>query len=831
MTYDTGSDNAKLNLAWLLEERARTHPDREAILGSGTRLTYAQVDAEANQVANLLVASGLQPGDAVALICANRPEFPTLYYGILKAGGVVVPLNVVLSVRDISYQLRDSAARFFLCWAGRDNLDLAQHGRAAFNRVPGCEHFIPFDDAQNPLAHVLDGHSQAFKSVTTFARDPAAFLYPARAPGVPKGIELTHSNLAYTARRVAALYAESPQKHLVALPLFHSVAQTMQMNAGFATGATFALLRRFQARLALETMATEGVTTIVGVPTMYWALTAAARDYPTDVQAIAAHLQIAHSELAPLPDEIRSEFARVFGIEILEGYGLSETTSVALHARPGMNQPGSVGAPLNGVEVRLIDPDWQEVPETGPGEIAVRGPNVMKGYHNRPDETAQVIRDGWFRTGDFARRDAAGLSYMDDRPKRMVLRGGLAVYPRAVEEALLTHPAVGTAVVVGVPHPHHGEELKTVIVRKPGAVVSEAELVAWCREQLPGLVDASSVDIRDEEPVTAPRELRRFVPGIALVTAGVAIAFLINSFIPAISALTIGVLLGVLITNTAGVSANMRPGLTFATRWLLRAGVVLLGLQLSIPQLIGLGGPMLAVVVVTVVLGFLGTRWIGARLRLSHNLALLTATGFSICGASAIAAMESATDSDEDEVATAVALVTIFGSIALLVWPLLQAPLALPNVAYGAWTGASVHEVAQVVAAASPAGQASLATAVVVKLSRVILLAPLIAAVTIAARRRVRGETGTSTRVALVPPFVLGFLAMIVLRSTGILPDEVLSAAKVLTTALLAAALFGLGTAVRLHVLLHTGPRAVVLGAASTLLLALVAYAGITVVT
>jgi uncharacterized integral membrane protein (TIGR00698 family) len=481
--------------------------------------------------------------------------------------------------------------------------------------------------------------------------------------------------------------------------------------------------------------------------------------------------------------------------------------------------------------VRLVDPDWRDVPATEPGEIAVRGPNVMKGYHNRPADTAQVLRDGWFRTGDIARRDAAGFYYMDERPKRMVLRGGLAVYPRAVEEALITHPAVSTAVVVGIPHPHHGEELKTLVVRKPGAVVSEAELVAWCRQQLPGFADAGGVEVRDETAVpTSPPPLRRFLPGIALVAAGVAGALVVNRVVPVLSALTAGVLLGVLVTNTVGVSARMRPGLTLATRRLLRAGVVLLGLQLSIPQLLGLGGPMLAVVLVTVLVGFLGTRWLGARLGLSRDLALLTATGFSICGASAIAAMESATDSDEDEVATAVALVTIFGGIALLVWPLLQAPLALPDAAYGAWTGASVHEVAQVVAAASPAGDASLATAVVVKLSRVVLLAPLVAAVTIAGRRRAGDDAAVTTRTALVPAFVLGFLAMIALRSTGMLPDGALDAARLLTTALLTAALFGLGTGVRLLVLLRTGLGAVALGAASTLLLAAVAYAGVAAV-
>jgi uncharacterized integral membrane protein (TIGR00698 family) len=237
---------------------------------------------------------------------------------------------------------------------------------------------------------------------------------------------------------------------------------------------------------------------------------------------------------------------------------------------------------------------------------------------------------------------------------------------------------------------------------------------------------------------------------------------------------------------------------------------------------------MLLVIAATVVVGFVGTRWIGGWLGLPRNLILLTATGFSICGASAIAAMDSTTDSDPDEVATAIALVTIFGTGALVAWPLLQAPLGLTDEAYGAWVGASVHEVAQVVAAASPAGAAALATAVVVKLARVVFLAPLIASVTMAERRRgSAARVDRTSKPALVPVFVLGFLIMIVVRSLDVLPGAILDAATLMTTALLAAALFGLGTGVRLRVLLHTGPRAIALGAISTVLLAAVALAGV----
>ncbi|MDN5792058.1 MAG: putative sulfate exporter family transporter [Brevibacterium aurantiacum] len=314
--------------------------------------------------------------------------------------------------------------------------------------------------------------------------------------------------------------------------------------------------------------------------------------------------------------------------------------------------------------------------------------------------------------------------------------------------------------------------------------------------------------------------------------AGTAIAFLINLVAPFLSPLTAGVLLGVVLANVGLVPARARPGLSVTTRRLLRAGVVVLGLQLSLTELAGLGAPLLVVVVVTVALGFLGTRWVGTRLGLSPGLSLLTASGFAICGASAIAAMEGASETDEDEVATSIALVTIFGTIALFSWPLLQHPLGLGDEAYGAWAGASVHEVAQVVAAASPAGETALATAVVMKLARVVMLAPLVAMVAVAARRRSSAEQAPGTRRGpLVPLFVLGFLAMVLVRSANVVPTEVLDVAKMLATALLAAALFGLGVGVRVRVLLATGPRAMVLGALSTVGIAVVAYLGVLLAT
>ncbi|MEO8249790.1 MAG: YeiH family protein, partial [Burkholderiales bacterium] len=320
----------------------------------------------------------------------------------------------------------------------------------------------------------------------------------------------------------------------------------------------------------------------------------------------------------------------------------------------------------------------------------------------------------------------------------------------------------------------------------------------------------------------------QLLPGIAVAAAGTALAFIINIFVPFLSPLTAGVLLGVVLANTGLLKPKVTVGLSISTKRLLRAGVVFLGLQLSFLDVIGLGVPLLAVVVITVIFGFVVTRWVGERLGLSRDLSLLTAAGFSICGASAIAAMQGASDATEDEVATSIALVTIFGTVALFGWPMLQHALLLGNEAYGAWSGASVHEVAQVVAAASPAGQEALGTAVVVKLARVIMLAPLVAMVAYMARQRSKAEPGAGgKKMPLVPLFVLGFLAMVVVRTTGVVPQGGLDFVKIVTTAMLAAALFGLGTGVKVKVLLATGPKALVLGAISTVLIAVVAYVGV----
>lgn len=324
-------------------------------------------------------------------------------------------------------------------------------------------------------------------------------------------------------------------------------------------------------------------------------------------------------------------------------------------------------------------------------------------------------------------------------------------------------------------------------------------------------------------PRTRRGRLAVLGPGLLVTAAGVGGSLLLHSWIGAIGLLTWAVLLGALATNSGRLPASARPGLNFTAKKLLRAGVVLLGFSLPITAIVDLGPSVIAMIVVTLLVTLLVTLWFGLRIGLGRPSSLLIATGFAICGASAVAAMADNADADEDDVATAIAMITICGTVAMLVVPLLQAPLGLTTDQLGAWAGASVHEVGQVVAAAGPAGGAAVAVAVVVKLTRVLLLAPVVIGVSLIRRHRDldTGRTGPRpARPPLVPPFVLGFLACVLVRSLGVVPDGILFVIATIQTILLAAALVGLGAAVHLRELVRTGGRALVLGSVSTAVVA-----------
>ncbi|NMM21992.1 MAG: long-chain fatty acid--CoA ligase [Phycicoccus sp.] len=506
------------NLASLLEDSAGRFPARDAIVFGDTRLTYARLDGAANQVANVLVSRGIAPGDKVALSCPNLPYFTIVYFGILKAGATVVPLNVLLKGREVAYHLGDSEAKAYFCFQGTPELPIGAEGYAGFGEVDSCERFFVITadpTAASPiggtetLGEAMASQPATFETVATDEDDTAVILYTSGTTGQPKGAELRHRNMRDNALSCGPLFdvdADVPDTYLCVLPLFHSFGQTVIQNTACAFGGSVVMLPRFGARPALDLMLKAGVTFFAGVPTMYWALLGALEE-GVDVSSIAKNLRVAVSGGAALPVEVHKNFERRFGVTILEGYGLSETSPVAsfsLYGEPA--RVGSIGLPIPGAEMKLIDPaGWAEITDSpeAVGEIAIKGHNVMKGYYKRPDATAEAIRDGWFRTGDLARRDEDGWYYIVDRSKDMINRGGYNVYPREIEEVLLTHPAVSLAAVIGVPDERHGEEVKAYVILEKGTSVTPDELIAWGKEQMASYKYPRMVQVVESLPTTA----------------------------------------------------------------------------------------------------------------------------------------------------------------------------------------------------------------------------------------------------------------------------------------------------------------------------------------
>ena len=513
-----------LNLSVILEDSARRYPAKNAFTFMDTALTYAQVNGAANQVANGLRAAGIQPGDKVALSCLNLPYFPILYFGILKAGAVIVPLSVLLKRDEIEYHLMDSDAKAYCCFVGTPDLPMAQEGHAAFSKVDSCEHFFvitpqPTDpspiEGTATLGSLMAGQPPQAITEPTGAEDTAVIIYTSGTTGRPKGAELTHANLllnAILSTNVITTRADDTQ--LIVLPLFHIFAMTCLMNAGIYKGASSILLPRFDAEAVLGLMQKHEVSIFAGVPTMYWGLL----NYENtkfDLDSISANLRMAVSGGASLPVQVLEDFEAKFKVPILEGYGMSEGAPVVTfnHIDVG-RKPGSVGTPVWGVEVKLVDEEGKEVPVGEKGELIYRGHNVMKGYYKRPDVNAEVLRGGWMHSGDVAVKDEDGFFYIVDRTKDMILRGGLNVYPREVEEVMMKHEAVSLVAVIGVPDDGLGEEVRACVVLKEGATCTEEELILWTRDRIAAYKYPRSIQFLDALPMSATgkilkKELRR----------------------------------------------------------------------------------------------------------------------------------------------------------------------------------------------------------------------------------------------------------------------------------------------------------------------------------
>ncbi len=509
-----------------VENHARRHPANSAVVMGPMRFNYGQLNGMANQVANGLKAMGIQPGDKVALTCPNIPYFPIVYYGILKAGAVVVPLNVLNKGREIAYFLKDSDAKAYFCFEGTPELPMGQFGHEGFKEAGTVQKMIIMTanpagpspiEGVDTLGMFIGKQPPAFDMVLRADGDTAVILYTSGTTGQAKGAELTHSNMitnAIVSRDLHGMLGSERSTLLIALPLFHSFGQTCQMNAGFLQGNTIVLVPRFDPKVVLDTMVAEKVNYFSGVPTMFWALLNYARASGFDTSAVRANLRLCSAGGAALPVEVLNGFVKDFGVPILEGYGLSETAPVAtFNQLDAPTKPGSIGTAVMGVDVRLVDDNDKDVPVGELGEIIIRGFNVMKGYYKRPEATAEAMKNGWFHTGDVARKDEDGYLYIMDRKKDMIIRGGFNIYPRELEEVIITHPGVSLVAVVGMKSDEMGEEVKAFVVRKPAATVTEIELIDWCKERMAAYKYPRMIEFKDALPMNATgkilkRELR-----------------------------------------------------------------------------------------------------------------------------------------------------------------------------------------------------------------------------------------------------------------------------------------------------------------------------------
>ena len=483
----------QVNLAHWVRERAVDDPDAVAVRQGDVELTYAQLDAASAAFAARLRGLGVQPGDRVALIAPNVVAFPVAYYAILRTGAVVVPMNPLLKSGEVAYTWQDCGARVAVVFALFAETALAAAGTTGTQVV-----VVGPDDLTGSAATDGQDGPVDLDVVERDASDTAVILYTSGTTGRPKGAELSFANLrSNTLACVETLFLNGREDVLFGgLPLFHSFGQTCALNASVAGGSCLTLLPRFDPREALETVARDGVTVFLGVPSMYMSLLGAAQADPS-LASKAGTVRFGVSGGSSLPLEVLRGVEETFGLRVLEGYGLSETSPVASFNHPDRpSRPGSVGIPIRGVELALGRPpqedaevtdDVELLDEDDPdaiGEILVRGENVMLGYWGNPEATAEAVRGGWFHTGDLARRDADGFYFIVDRVKDLIIRNGYNVYPREVEEVLYAHPAVAEAAVVGMPDPVRGEEVGALVQLRDGAEVTEQELIDYVAERI-----------------------------------------------------------------------------------------------------------------------------------------------------------------------------------------------------------------------------------------------------------------------------------------------------------------------------------------------------------
>jgi long-chain acyl-CoA synthetase len=469
------------NLADLVARAAAQHPDKPALVAGEQSTTWAELDQAVDRFAAGLAGRGLQPGDRVGLLHANSPDFVIGYFAILRAGLVALPLNTAFTAAELGYQIADAGARLVLTDPS--------HASA----VAGVDALVSGSDE---WAAMLASTAPSVQT-TVGAEDLAVLLYTSGTTGRPKGAMLSHrallANLTQLTRITPAVIA--PDDHvLLVLPLFHVYA----LNAGLGllayVGATGVLADRFDPVETLELVREAHVSNIVGAPPMYiaWSM------LPGLGESLAS-LRLAVSGSSPLPPEVLSSVLESTGHHIFEGYGLTETAPVLTTSLCSeVAKPGSIGRPIPGVELRLVDDGGAEVDDGDPGEIVVRGANLFSGYW--PDGSGGPDADGWFRTGDIAYVDDDGDLFLVDRLRELILVSGFNVYPREVETVIGEHPDVDEVAVLGVPHPYTGETVKALVVPRSGSTLSADDVIDWSSRKLARFKCPTSVEFVDELP-------------------------------------------------------------------------------------------------------------------------------------------------------------------------------------------------------------------------------------------------------------------------------------------------------------------------------------------
>lgn len=501
----------------MLLATTKIYREKKAIHFYGKEWTYEELTQQVYAFASGIQEQGLEKGDRVAIMLPNCPHYVISYYGTLLAGGIVTQVNPMLVGRDLAHLLGDAGAETIIIYDPLLPVLQQVIDQTAIRHIITVN-FPEEGSSNNNRVNFTDFLRRAKKPPEPVSIDPAedvaVLQYTGGTTGRSKGAMLTHRNVVANVTQVREYFKDviepGNERYLTVIPLFHVFGMTSCMNLSILVGGMNIMLPRFELEEVLETIKALRPTSFPGVPTMYVALT----NHPRAEEYGIDSIKVCNSGSAPMPLELMRSFEAKTGATILEGYGLSESSPVT-HCNPNFadRKPGSIGIGIPSTDYKIVDlaEGTEEVPVGELGELVVRGPQVMKGYWNMPEETEQALRDGWLYTGDIARMDEDGYVYIVDRKKDLIIASGYNIYPRDVEEVLYEHPAVMEAVVVGVPDEYRGETVKAVLVLKEGKTVTDEEIIAYCRDHLAPYKVPRIVEFRDELPKTNVGKILRRV--------------------------------------------------------------------------------------------------------------------------------------------------------------------------------------------------------------------------------------------------------------------------------------------------------------------------------